>query len=155
MPLSSDSTLLIDTLPGHYIRRLQQIAVAIFLEETEAFGITPVQFAAMGVLAKTPGLDQKTLARTIGQDASTIGGVINRLEVRNLVKRNVSENDRRVHVLTLTDEGKQLLKQVKPAVLQAQDRILEPLPVSDHAIFMKMLAILVNGNNELSRAPTL
>ncbi len=155
MPISADSNLSIDALPGHYIRRLQQIAVAIFLEETEAFGITPVQFATMGVLAKNPGLDQKTLARTIGQDASTIGGVIDRLEVRNLVKRSASENDRRVHLLTLTDEGGLLLKQVTPAVLQAQDRILEPLPASDHPLFMKMLAILVKGNNELSRAPTL
>ena len=37
----------LDALPGHYIRRLQQIAVALFLEETAEFGITPVQFAAL------------------------------------------------------------------------------------------------------------
>ena len=36
------SPLALDTLPGHYIRRLQQIAVAVFLQETEAQGVTPV-----------------------------------------------------------------------------------------------------------------
>ena len=75
----------IDALPGHHIRRLQQIAVAIFLQETEAFSITPIQYAAMGVLQKNPHLDQKTLAQTIGQDTSTMGGVIDRLEARYLV----------------------------------------------------------------------
>ena len=34
-------------MPGHLIRRLQQIAVAAFLQESEAFGLTPVQFAAL------------------------------------------------------------------------------------------------------------
>ena len=37
----------IDNLPGFHIRRLQQIAVAVFLEETQATGITPVQYAAL------------------------------------------------------------------------------------------------------------
>ena len=50
--------------PGHYIRRLQQIAVAIFLEETQAHGITPVQFSARHVACRQPNLDQRTLAST-------------------------------------------------------------------------------------------
>jgi len=145
----------IDALPGHHIRRLQQIAVAIFLQETEAFSITPIQYAAMGVLQKNPHLDQKTLAQTIGQDTSTMGGVIDRLEARYLVKRSPSVNDRRAHLLTLTNEGQSLFEQITPAVLRAQDRILEPLNPSDHAVFLKMLDILVRGNNELSRAPTI
>ena len=36
--------LTLDGLPGHDIRRLHQISVAIFMQETEAFGVTPVQF---------------------------------------------------------------------------------------------------------------
>ena len=108
----------------------------------------------MGVLQKNPGLDQKTLAQTIGQDTSTMGGVIDRLEARGLVKRSPSINDRRAHLLTLTLEGQSLLQKITPAVLRAQDRILEPLTPADHAVFLKMLDILVRGNNELSRAPT-
>ena len=41
----------LETLPGHLVRRMQQIAVAIFLQETEASGITPVQFAALQAVA--------------------------------------------------------------------------------------------------------
>ncbi len=144
-----------DTLPGHYIRRLQQISVAIFLQETEGFGITPVQFAALSALKEFPEIDQKTLAHTIGLDTSTIGGVIDRLESRNLVKRNLFEKDRRVHVLTLTSEGKNMLEDINPHVLQAQNRILSPLKKSQHVEFIQMLDSLVNGNNEASRAPSL
>jgi hypothetical protein len=41
--------------PGYYIRRLQQIAVAIFLEETQAQGITPVQYAALFAVQRAAG----------------------------------------------------------------------------------------------------
>ena len=143
----------LEDLPGHYIRRMQQIAVAIFLEETEAFGITPVQFAALHTVSQQPGLDQRTLAATIGFDTSTIGGVIDRLEKRELVLRNASPDDRRVRCLTLTAEGEQLLKKIIPPMLKAQQRMLAPLPAADRARFMQMLRVLVQANNELSRAP--
>ena len=78
----------LDELPGHYIRRLHQIAVAIFLQETEAHGLTPVQFAALSKVGLTPGVDQRTLAGSIGLDTSTIAGVIDRLEARGLMQRN-------------------------------------------------------------------
>ena len=34
-------------MPGHLIRRAQQIAVAIFMEECAEFDLTPVQYAAL------------------------------------------------------------------------------------------------------------
>src|SRR5512138_2332385 len=103
-----------EALPGHYIRRLQQIAVAVFLQETEAHGVTPVQYAALNQVAKSPGVDQRTLARTIGLDTSTIASVIDRLEARGLMQRQASAEDRRVRLLSLTDEARRLLDEIGP-----------------------------------------
>lgn len=144
----------LDELPGHYIRRLQQIAVAIFLQETEATGITPVQYAALQTVANQPGIDQRSLARAIGFDTSTIAAVIDRLEARALLQRAVSKQDRRVRLLTLTPAGQQALEAVLPGMRRAQERMLEPLPKAERAEFMRMLKQLVTANNELSRAPT-
>ena len=144
----------IENLPGHYIRRLQQIAVAIFLEETNAFGVTPVQFAALQTVRRQPGLDQRTLAATIGFDTSTIAGVIDRLERRELIQRNASPGDRRVRLLTLTPAAEALLDELVPGMLRAQQRMLAPLPAADRTRFMAMLKTLVKANNELSRAPS-
>ena len=144
----------LETLPGHHIRRLQQIAVAVFLQEAEAHGITPIQFAALQSVSNMPGIDQRTLARSIGLDTSTIAGVIDRLETRGLVQRNASPDDRRVRLLTLSDAGRAALAAVVPAMERAQQRILEPLPKAERAEFMRMLRVLVTANNELSRAPS-
>lgn len=143
----------LDDLPGHYIRRLQQIAVALFMEETEGLGVTPVQYAALAAVQRQPRIDQRTLARSIAFDTSTIGGVIDRLEARGLMQRHASPADRRVRLLTVTPEGDALLKKIHPAMLRAQQRIVEPLPSKDRERFMQMLRALVEANNELSRAP--
>ncbi|MEO7339222.1 MAG: MarR family transcriptional regulator [Caldimonas sp.] len=146
--------LALEALPGHYIRRLQQIAVAIFLQETEKHGVTPVQYAALQKVGSAPGIDQRTLARSIGLDTSTIAGVIDRLEARGLMQRSASPEDRRVRLLGLTKTGLQLLDAIEPDILTAQDRILAPLPQAERSEFMRMLRTLVTANNELSRAPS-
>lgn len=141
-----------DDLPGHYIRRLQQIAVGIFLDETEALNVTPVQFALLSAAARQAGLDQRTLARRIGLDTSTIGALVDRLESRGLVERKVSTEDKRVRLLSVTPDGHALLQQVMPAVMRAQDRMLGPLPRAERAQFMAMVKRIVDENNHLSRA---
>ncbi len=140
--------------PGYYIRRLQQIAVAIFLEETQAHGITPVQYAALFAASRQPGLDQRTLAAQIGFDTSTIGGVIDRLERRGLIERRASATDRRVRLLQVTSAGQALLQAVIPAMLKAQQRILAPLPADERPRFLALLKTVVDANNGLSRAPS-
>lgn len=151
---NSAETFDLESLPGHHIRRLQQIAVAVFLQETETHGVTPVQYAALQTVADAPDVDQRTLARSIGLDTSTTAGVIDRLEARGLMLRNASPDDRRVRLLSLTPEGHSLLKEMQPSVLRAQHRMLEPLSPGERREFMRMLRVLVSTNNDLSRAPS-
>jgi MarR family transcriptional regulator, lower aerobic nicotinate degradation pathway regulator len=142
----------LEDLPGHTIRRLQQIAVGIFLDETADMNVTPVQFALLFAASKQAGLDQRTLAGRIGLDTSTVGQVVDRLESRELIERKVSPTDKRVRLLSVTPAGKKLLQGVMPAMLRAQDRILAPLPQADRAKFMAMVKRIVDENNAWSRA---
>ena len=144
----------VETFPGHGIRRLQQVAVAVFSQATEAWGVTPLQFAVLQKLVHLPGIDQRTLSMEVGFDKSTIGGVIDRLEARGLMARNASPADRRVRLLSLTEEGRGLLVAAEPSVLRAQRRMLEPLPDDKRAQFMEMLSLLIHENDEFARAPS-
>lgn len=142
-------------MPGHQIRRLHQIAVALFLQEAGDDGLTPVQYAALQAVDSRPLIDQRTLARLIGLDTSTLGGVIDRLEARGLLERQASPEDRRVKLVRPTAAGRQLLAGIVPAVLRAQERILAPLGRQERREFIRMLDTLVTANNEVSRAPSL
>jgi len=133
----------LQSIPGHCIRRLQQIAVAVFMKETPGDAITPVQYAVLHTLADHPGVDQRTLARLVSFDTSTIGGVIDRLEARGALTRSQSPTDRRVRLLNLTDDGQTLLDQTTFSMLQAQDRILDPLTAAERKEFMRMMTRVI------------
>jgi DNA-binding MarR family transcriptional regulator len=144
----------VDHQPGHLIRRLHQIAVGIFVQETDALGVTPMQYAALQTVAQHPGIDQRSLSRAIALDASTTGGVVDRLEARQLLERRTSAADRRVRLLHVTTAGLSLLNDITPLMLRAQQRILDPLNPQQQRQFMELLEMLVETNNDHSRAPS-
>ncbi|MEO0003611.1 MAG: hypothetical protein RLZZ22_1303 [Pseudomonadota bacterium] len=144
----------LDAQPGHAIRRLHQISVGIFHQETEALNITPVQYAILQTVRDLPGCDQRTLAGRIALDTSTTAGVVDRLEARGLLQRRVSPEDRRVRLLALTPAGELLLAQTLAGMERTQERILEPLSPEQRLQFMALLRQLVTENNDLSRAPS-
>lgn len=139
----------LETIPGHCIRRLQQVAVALFMHETAAAGVTPVQFAVLQTLGSQPGIDQRTLAREVSFDTSTIGGVVDRLELRGLLTRSLSPTDRRVRLLHLTADGEALLAEVTPAMERTQERILEPLSARERQEFMRLLQKVVRHHEQV------
>jgi MarR family transcriptional regulator, temperature-dependent positive regulator of motility len=127
-------------MAGHLIRRLHQQSTQIFLAQTQAagFDLTSVQFAALDAIAEQPGVDQAGLAATIGFDRATIGGVIERLEAKGLVQREVSEHDRRARRLQLSPQGRRLLAACRPVVQTLQADILAPLTPAEQARFVAL-----------------
>lgn len=139
--------------PGYLIRRLQQMAVSIFLEETSEFDITPVQYATLAAVSVFPGIDQLRVANAIGFDRTTISGVVDRLEAKNLLVRKVSGTDRRAKMLFATPNGTRLISEIEGATKRVQDRILAPLSASEQRTFLEQLNRLVLSHNDSSRVP--
>jgi DNA-binding MarR family transcriptional regulator len=139
--------------PGHLIRRAQQIAVSIFLEECAPFDMTPVQYAALVAVRDNPGIDATRLSALVAFDRSTLSNVLERMETKGLILRIGSKDDKRIKVLYLSPRGTTALKKVEPLARRAQERILAPLAAKDRVIFMRMLSQLVELNNDASRVP--
>jgi DNA-binding MarR family transcriptional regulator len=139
--------------PGHLIRRAHQIAVALFMEECASYDVTPVQYAALVAIKETPGIAATQLSAMVAFDPATLGKVIERLEVKKLVSRRMTEVDKRAKCLFLTREGQTLVESIEPAVMRSQERILAPLGVKDRKTFVRLLDQMVETNNYASRAP--
>lgn len=138
--------------PGHLLRRAQQISVSIFHDEMGG-ELTPVQYAILSRLAEHPGIDQVSLAGLAAIDTSTGATVCARLEEKKLLERKVIPHNRRQRALTITAEGQRLLDALVPGAQRLRERLLAPLTTAEQAQFMTLLAKLVEGNNEQSRAP--
>lgn len=143
----------LNTRPGFLIRRLHQIHLALFAEECEPYGVTPVQFSILTVTAATPGIEQGELAQQIGVDRTTLANVLARLETRALLTRAVAASDRRVKLVTLTATGRRILKTMQGAAERAHARTIEALPPDQRAAFMAALTALVSAGNGHGRAP--
>ena len=149
-PITMDAVY---TAPGYLFRRMQQIAVAIFVEECKAYDLTPVQYAALIAIHTHPGIDATRLSAVIAFDRSTLGNVIERLEAKRLIERKPSGEDKRVKLLHLTKAGATLLRDIMASVDRAQARMLQPLKPADRKTLMALLTQLVDLNNEASRVP--
>jgi DNA-binding MarR family transcriptional regulator len=141
------------TAPGYLFRRMQQIAVAIFVEECKAFDLTPVQYAALVAIHTHPGIDATRLSAVIAFDRSTLGNVIERLEAKAFIERKPGREDRRVKLLHLTKAGVAILREIMPSVERTQARMLQPLKPADRKVLMVLMTQLVDLNNEASRVP--
>jgi DNA-binding MarR family transcriptional regulator len=131
----------IHAMPGHLLRRMHQISVAVFSGRVSAAGhdITPIQFAAMSVLASHPDIDQATLAALIAYDRATIGGVVERLEAKGYVRRSINRLDRRARRLELSPSGRAVYDLLLPAVRELQGEILAGLTAKERRTLCKLL----------------
>ena len=130
----------VSKVAGHLIRRLHQQSVQVFQAQTQAagFDLTSVQFAALNAIAEQPDIDQASLATAISFDRATIGGVIERLERKELLQRVVCTQDRRARRLRLTPQGEQLLTACRPVVDALQADILAPLAPDEREVFLHL-----------------
>lgn len=136
--------------PGHQIRRAHQLSIALFMEETAGFDVTPVQFAILNALMDDPGEDQITLAGRVAFDAATSGSVIGRLEAKGWVLREPDPADRRRKLLWVTPEGQKVALQMKRAVSKVQTRLLSPLSAAERKQFGALLGKLVAGHEDMA-----
>lgn len=138
--------------PGYLVRRLHQIHSAIFLEECQQFGVTPVQYGLISTLLAKPGLDQVTLGGEVGIDRTNVADVLKRLSERGLLRRERSKTDGRSMVAFLTKEGERVAEEMYESMRRAQDRLLAPLRPEFRSAFIAMLTELIEGNSKYAAA---
>ena len=78
-------------------------------------GLTPAQFDVIATLGNTQGMPLSQLAQKTLITKGTLTGIIDRLEEKGLVRREVPTGDRRSFLAVLTPAGETLFAQVFPA----------------------------------------
>ncbi len=139
----------IENYVGHMIRRLHQHATAVFADEMTVaeIDITPMQYAALAEIAAGKGKDQARLAEIVACDRATMGGIIERLEIKGLIERKVHPRDRRARVPVLTKEGQALLNQATLVVHSMQPKIVAGLEEDERAQLHALIVKAVSTNN--------
>lgn len=91
------------------------------------YGLTPEQYNVLRILkGKYPEqMCVRDIARRLIERSSNVPRIIDRLEIKKLVKRSQSGADRRETAINLTRAGINLLEAINPAMETLQDAITE------------------------------
>src|SRR6266404_2269673 len=89
--------------------------------------LTPAQFSVLLLLDKNPGRNQTEIANTLGILRPNFVAMLDGLESRDLCTRMRSSNDRRSHILVLTDKGRAVLARAKKLVASKHEARLNEL----------------------------
>lgn len=79
----------------------------------ESLDLTYSQYLVMMLLWEKDGASVKDLGSRLYLDSGTLTPLLKRLEAKGFVARGRSEEDERVRVLNLTDQGRALKEQAK------------------------------------------
>ena len=91
------------------------------------FGITESQFAVLEALYHLGPLSQGQLCQKILRSGSNVTTVVDNLEKNTLVRRDRDEEDRRVQIVTLTDQGREVIAEAFPAHVARVAEVLSVL----------------------------
>lgn len=110
-------------LIDHLARRMRQRAEAVLAP----LGLRPRHLVALTVLRDRGGSTQQALAATLAMDGTNIVGLLNELEAEQLIERRRSPEDRRRHMVELTDAGARQLAAAEQALSAVENEVLAAL----------------------------
>lgn len=124
--------------------RLSRIVMeqrAIFNRRHEMAGLTLSDFDVLATLSRTPHhiLSAGEIANASLLTLGAVSMRIDRLERDGKVTRTRSTEDRRIVLVSLTDEGRELIERIHPLHVQAQSRLLADLSSDEVAALEPLL----------------
>jgi DNA-binding MarR family transcriptional regulator len=130
-------------LLGYSLKRAQLKIFEDFLRCVAPLQLTPAQFSVLLLMDKNPGRNQTEIANTLGILRPNFVAMLDGLESRDLCTRIRSTNDRRSHILVLTDKGRAVLARAKKLVASKHEaRLNELLGPVNRAALLGMLATI-------------
>jgi len=126
MRITDKSKIVADIIDN--LRRVFQVVNEQSKKVERETGLTGPQLWAIKVIAEAGPIKVKELAHRMYLHPATVVGILDRLELRGLVSRTRSQEDRRVVEIELTGQGKDLVAKAPEVAQGLLVRGLETLP---------------------------
>jgi DNA-binding MarR family transcriptional regulator len=142
--MKADTGNPINRSPIHLLHRAHQAVDQLFDAGMKTNGLTARQLAVLVTVSQNEGVSQTNLCERTGIDRSTLADIVKRLKRKGLLQRRRSNADARAYAVTLTEQGRQVLRVAEPLATHVDARILDALPAKRRAEFMGALASIVS-----------
>ena len=104
-----------------------------------AFGLGLSDFAVLEILLHKGPLPVNTIGRQVMLTSGSITTAVDRLEQKRLVRREACPDDRRVTYVTLTAEGRTLIRRVFKLHAKRWEKVFNPLSAKERSALGTLL----------------
>jgi MarR family transcriptional regulator, lower aerobic nicotinate degradation pathway regulator len=109
-------------------------------------GLRPRHLLTLTVLRDHGDATQQVLATTLQIDRTNLVGLLNELESAGLILRRRTDEDRRRHVVDLTDAGREKLCEAECALAAAEDDVFSALDAEQRETLYRLLQQATAGH---------
>jgi len=103
------------------------------------YKITMEQLVVLEILISHGDMNMTELSKTVWKQNANITRIVDKLEKRLLVERKPVEGDRRAYLISVTDDGKQLFKDVIPIVTNVYSNSTSNISKEEETVTLKVL----------------
>lgn len=142
---------------GYLMNQVLSSIIAQADAQLAPYKLTYVQWVPLFKLWMCEGLTSAILAREIAIDPAALTRSLNRLEIKGLIRRERSTQDRRVVHLSLTDAGREVVQHVPGVLVNVLNGHLQGFSAEEWALLLQLLQrMLRNGDamKQLSKSTT-
>ncbi|OGI00065.1 MAG: hypothetical protein A2039_00275 [Candidatus Melainabacteria bacterium GWA2_34_9] len=112
------------------------------------FAITPEQFGILFFLSKEDGLYQRQLAKILLKDRPNITRLVDILEERGFVYREIDPNNRRIFKVFITEAGRTQVTEIHPLLLEIQNKATDGIKYEESESVKKILGKVCENLDE-------
>ncbi len=106
--------------------------------------ITMEQLVVLEILKTNGDMNMTELSKTVWKQNANITRIVDKLEKRQLVVRKAVEGDRRAYLVSITDEGKLLFKNVIPIVIKVYKGFTSGISKEEEVITLRVLNKIIS-----------
>lgn len=124
-------TAYLETLLGYNARRAALAVIAVFLQRMEPFGLRPVDFSVLTLIAHNPGITSRQICTALDILPPNLVGMIKSLDKRGLIERRAHPTDRRAQGLHVSAAGKRLQREAQTTATQLERDVSQALTADE------------------------
>ncbi|MDP3702423.1 MAG: MarR family transcriptional regulator [Hylemonella sp.] len=132
-------TSYLESLVGYNARRATLVIIDAFLRNMAVYGLRPVDFSVLSLIAHNPGITSRQLCTTLNIQPPNLVGMISQLQKRELITRRPHPHDGRAMGLHLTPAGRKMVKQAEVTASELEEAITTRLSVAERKTLMQLL----------------
>ena len=132
-------TTFLESLLGYNARRASLAVIGVFLERMAPYGLRPVDFSVLSLIAHNPGITSRQLCTSLGILPPNLVGLVNSLQKRELITRLPHPHDGRAMGLHLTPGGQKLMREAERTAAQLEGEVGSRLSATELKTLLKLL----------------